>query len=72
VAAVRRLIPPQPGPRVNPFLLPSATAARFLLLMVLTLLSSTFAADWYMGGSDNWDNDYDACVRMVDAISHSG
>ena len=60
------------APRVDPFLLPAATTARFVLLVVLTLFGSTFAADWYFGGPDGWGNGFDLCIASFDLLDPAG
>lgn len=51
--------------RLDPFQLPTATTARFVLLMLLTLAGSAYTYDWYFAGPTGWNARYNRCDAVA-------
>ncbi|MFF3855381.1 M48 family metalloprotease [Micromonospora sp. NPDC002575] len=55
--------------RLNPFTLPPATTALFLLLMTLTLSAAAYTYDAVAGGLTGWEGSYRRCVAAADTAA---
>ncbi|MFC4534341.1 hypothetical protein [Sphaerisporangium dianthi] len=61
--------PVEAGRAVNPFLLPAATASRFILLITITLSAAGSSFDLVAGGSSSWRTAYARCDGAADAAA---